>query len=300
MVTLNLPESYAWRKLLHLYNNSHTLEPTEYSDPKTETFAGIVQLTRPLWFILQRQGPKLHLSLSTPTNQPPPQASDYAQAQQWVIQRFWLDLDFSALRQALERSFLGYSLSEEFWPVVSPAYSSYWASLLRLYCGKPQELRLRQALGDRVAFANRDYWLLPTPQQMASVGLAQLKALGFSSWSSSKIPHLTHTYLQDPGVHPQHLPTDVYSALRLLQKRIGLGNGSAAWVLMRGALNPDVALDGTHIRRMLAQGTGLSEIPKPKEYAQLMQVHAPFRSFVSYYLHLSALKGWRKGWNLEG
>ncbi|MCX7601745.1 MAG: hypothetical protein N2Z75_07375, partial [Meiothermus sp.] len=125
-----------------------------------------------------------------------------------------------------------------------------------------------------------------------------LQSIGLSSWSSGKLPHIAQAFVHDETVQLENLPSDPEEALRRIHQRFGLGRTSAAWVLMRGTLHTDVALEGSHIRRALAEGLGLGGPPKVKEYLELMRVHAPYRSFASYYLHLSQLKLWRKDWSL--
>lgn len=306
MITIDLPQNYAWKKLLRLYNDSHCLEPTECSNPKKGLLEGIVELPKPLWYRiafcpspLSGGGGWLELSLTAPDGTKKPTRKDYASAKAWAVRRFWLDLDMEAMREALEVNFLGYSLAGEFWPVMSPCYTSYWASLLRIYCGRKFDKTLRAEFGDRVKFEGKEYALLPTPQQMMEVNSLQLKAIGLSSWSSGKLPHITQQFLSDPELGLDQLPTDSSQALKLVHKRFGLGGTSAAWVLMRGTINADVALEGHHIRSALAEGLGLGATPKVKEYNDLMQIHAPYRSFASYYLHLSAIKQWRKNWSLD-
>ena len=121
MLTLDLPPNYAWKKLLNLYNNSHCLEPTERSSPKTGVLEGIVELPQPFWFRLEQKGNSLELSLTAPDGVKKPTKKDYAAVRAWAVRRFWLELDFEALRDSLEVNFFGYSLAEEFWPVMSPA-----------------------------------------------------------------------------------------------------------------------------------------------------------------------------------
>jgi hypothetical protein len=299
MITLNLPPNYTWRKLLKLYNDSHCLEPTERSDPKKGVLEGIVELPNPFWYRLEQNNSTLALSLSAPDGATKPSKKDYAGAKAWAIRRFWLELDMEAMREALEVNFLGYSLANEFWPVMSPCYTGYWASLLRIYCGRKFDKALRAELGSRVVFEGKEYALLPSPEQMLEVNSLQLKTIGLSAWSSRKLPHITQQFFSDPELGLDQLPPDPLEALRLIHKRFELGGTSAAWVLMRGAMRADVALEGHHIRRALAEGLGLDATPKVKEYNELMQIHAPYRSFASYYLHLSAIKQWRKNWSLE-
>ncbi len=298
MITLELPQNYVWKKLLALYNHSHCLEPTEQARPKEGLLEGIVELPKPFWFRIEERGQALELSLTAPDGAKKPGQKDYDAANIWARKRFWLNLDNEAMRNALEVNFLGYSLSSEFWPVVSPAYTSYWAALLRIYCGRRFDLVLRKNLGQHTAFGGKTYALLPTPQQMMQVNSLQLQAIGLSSWSSSKLPHITQAFFDDQ-VQLENLPSDPQDALHLLRKRFGLGHTSAAWVLMRGTIHPDVTLEGNHIRRALAQGLGLEGIPRLKEYLELMGIHSPYRSFASYYLHLSQLKLWRRDWALE-
>jgi len=299
MIALKLPTNYAWKRLLTLYNNSHCLEPTEYASPRKGLLEGIVELPQPFWYRIEQKGQALELSLTAPDGAKKPGQKDYEAARIWAGKRFWLNLDNEAMRQALEVNFLGYTLSCEFWPVVSPTYTSYWAALLRIYCGRKFDLALRKSLGHRITFGGQEYALLPTPAQMVRVNSLQLQAIGLSSWSSSKLPHITQTFLHDDHVQPENLPSDPHEALRLIHKRFTLGQTSAAWVLMRGTINPDVTLEGNHIRRALAEGLGLEGTPKVKEYIELMKIHTPYRSFASYYLHLSQLKLWRKNWVLE-
>lgn len=304
MIRLKLPPDYAWNKLLILYKSSHCLEPTERSDPKAGVLEGIVELLQPFWYRLEQRDGQLELSLTAPdasTGSPSkkPGKKDYEAARAWAVRRFWLDLDMEAMREALEVNFLGYSLAGRFWPLVSPAYTSYWASLLRIYCGRGFDLKLRQSLGSRVSFAGKEYPLLPTPQQMMEVSSLELRALGLSSWSSQKLPHITGQFVQDESLQPCHLPGEPAEALHLIHKRFALGFTSAAWVLMRGVIHPDVALEGGHIKRALAEGLGLGQAPKTREYHELMRVHAPYRSFASYYLHLSQMALWRKHWGIE-
>ncbi len=296
MIALKLPTNYAWKPLLALYNHSHCREPTEYANPQRGLLEGIVELPKPWWYRIEHKGQALELSLTPPDGAKKPTPKDYEAARIWASQRFWLDLDNEAMRNALEVNFLGYSLSSEFWPVVSPAYTSYWAALLRIYCGRKLDLALRKNFGSRVAFADKEYALLPTPEQMLAVNNLQLRAIGLSSWSSSKLPHITQTFWHDDTVQLENLPPDSQEALRLIHKHFGLGHTSAAWVLMRGTIHADVALEGSHIRRALAEGLGLEGPPRVKEYIELMKIHAPYRSFASYYLHLSQLKLWRKDW----
>jgi hypothetical protein len=299
MITLNLPQDYTWPKLLKLYNDSHCLEPTERSDPKKGVLEGIVELPNPFWYRLEQNDSTLALSLTAPDGSSKPSKKDYSTARAWAIRRFWLELDMEAMREALEVNFLGYSLANEFWPVMSPCYTGYWASLLRIYCGRKFDKVLRAELGSRVVFEGKEYALLPSPEQMLEVSSQQLKTIGLSAWSSRKLPHITQAFLGDPELGLDQLPPDPLEALRLIHKRFELGGTSAAWVLMRGAIRADVALEGHHIRRALAEGLGLDATPRVKEYNELMQIHAPYRSFASYYLHLSALKQWRKNWSLE-
>ena len=302
MITLKLPQNYAWKKLLVLYNDSHCLESTEHSSPKTGVLEGIVELPKPFWYRLEQNNGGLELSLTAPDGSagsaaPKPSKKDYEAARAWAIRRFWLNLDMEAMREALEVNFLGYSLAERFWPVVSPAYTSYWSSLLRIYCGRKWENALRRELGSPVRFGGKAYALLPKPEQMMEVSSLQLKMLGLSSWSSKKLPHITQQFL-DEEVQLGALPTDQAQAMQLIHKRFELGRTSAAWVLMRGVIHADVALEGSHIRRIFAEGLGLQS-PNLKDYQTLMQTHAPYRSFASYYIHLSAMAQWRKNWSLE-
>lgn len=299
MIALKLPTNYAWKRLLTLYNNSHCLEPTEYANPRKGLLEGIVELPQAFWYRIEHKGQALELSLTAPDGAKKPGQKDYEAANIWASKRFWLNLDNEAMRNALEVNFLGYSLSSEFWPVVSPAYTSYWAALLRIYCGRRFDLVLRKNLGHHTAFGGKTYALLPTPQQMMQVNSLQLQAIGLSSWSSNKLPHITQTFLRDDQVQLENLPSDPQDALRLIHRRFGLGHTSAAWVLMRGTIHADVTLEGNHIRRALAEGLGLEGTPKVKEYIELMKIHTPYRSFASYYLHLSQLKLWRKDWVLE-
>lgn len=299
MITLELPENFAWKKLLALYKNSHCLEPTERADPKEGVLEGIVELPQPFWYRLEPLGGPLQLSLTAPDGANKPTKQDYLAARAWAVRRLWLGLDYEALRDALEVSFLGYSLSGEFWPVMSPAYTSYWAALLRIYCGRKLDTTLRETLGEKVAFGGKTYALLPRPEQMMGVSGLELQALGLSSWSSRKVSHISQVFLHDDEVQLEHLPTDPEAALKLITKRLELGGTSAAWVLMRGAMHPDVPLEGGHIRRALGEGLGLEKTPKLKEYLELLRPHAPFRSFASYYLHLSQIKLWRKDWTLD-
>lgn len=282
-----------------LYNDSHCLEPTERSDPKKGVLAGIVELPKVFWYRAEQKNGGLELTLTAPDGAKKPTKKDYAAAKTWAIRRFWLELDMESMREGLEANFLGYSLAEQFWPIVSPCYTSYWASLIRIYCGRNFDLKLRRGVGDTVSFAGKVYPLLPSPERMMEVGSLELQALGLSSWSSRKLPHIAQAFLSDEGLQPENLPAKPSEALRLIGKRFELGGTSAAWVLMRGAVNPDVALEGSHIRRALAEGLSLDKAPKVKEYNELMEVHAPYRSFASYYLHLSQMARWRKNWNLE-
>lgn len=298
MIALDLPQNYIWKKLLVLYNNSHCLEPTEYSIPEKGRLEGIVELPKPFWYRIEQKGGALELSLTAPDGAQKPTPRDYEAARIWASKRFWLNLDTEAMRNALEVNFLGYSLSSEFWPVVSPAYTSYWAALLRIYCGRNFDRALRKNLGTKVRFGGKEYALLPTPAQMLTVNSLGLQSMGLSRWSSSKLPHITQVFLQDKTVQLENLPGDPQDALCRIHKHFGLGRTSAAWVLMRGTHHTDVALEGSHIRRTLAEGLGLEGTPKVKEYIELMKIYAPYRSFASYYLHLSQLKLWRKDWNL--
>jgi len=299
MITLELPRTYPWKKLLVLYSHSHCLEPTEYASPKKGLLEGIVELPQAFWYRIEHNCQALELTLTEPDGARKPDKRDYEAASIWASRRFWLNLDYEAMRNALEVNFLGYSLSSEFWPVVSPAYTSYWAALIRIYCGRKFDRALRKNLGHHITFGGKEYALLPTPQQMMQVNSLQLQSIGLSSWSSSKLPHITQTFAHDAAVQLENLPYDPSSALHLIHKRFGLGSTSAAWVLMRGAIHADLALEGSHIRRALAEGLGLEGTPKVKEYHELMKIHAPYRSFASYYLHLSQLKLWRKDWSLE-
>lgn len=298
MITLDLPQNYAWKKLLALYNHSHCLEPTEYSSPQRGLLEGIVELPKPFWYRIEQKGGVLELTLTAPDGAYKPTHKDYEAARIWASRRFWLNLDTEAMRNALEVNFLGHSLSSEFWPVVSPAYTRYWAALLRIYCGRRFDLALRKNLGSKVRFGGQEYALLPTPAQMLAVNSLGLQSMGLSRWSSQKLPHITQAFLHDEAVQPENLPGDPEEALRRIHKRFGLGRTSAAWVLMRATHHFDVALEGNHIRRTLAEGLGLGGTPNVKEYLKLMQVHAPYRSFASYYLHLAQLKLWRKDWSL--
>lgn len=299
MIRLELPPNYAWNKLLLLYRSSHCLEPTERSDPKAGVLEGIVELPRPFWYRLEQRYNRLELSLEAPDGARKPNKKDYETARAWAVRRFWLQTDLEALREALEVNFLGYSLAGRFWPLVSPAYTSYWAALLRIYCGRGFDLKLRKSLGGRVSFAGKEYPLLPSPQQMLEASSLELRALGLSPWSSRKLPHITQQFVQDESLQPCRLPSEPAQALHLIHKRFELGYTSAAWVLMRGAIHPDVALEGSHIKRALGEGLGLAQAPKSREYQELMQVHAPYRSFASYYLHLSQMALWRKNWGIE-
>lgn len=299
MITLELPKDYAWKKLLHLYNHSHCLEATEVSRPKEGVLEGVLERARPFWYRVEQVGSKLELSLTAPDGDKKPGKKDYTDAKAWAVRRFWLELDLEALREALEVNFYGFSLAGHFWPLLSPAYTSYWSALLRIYCGQRLDRVLRKSLGTPVVFGEKTYHLLPTPQQMMEVSSLQLQGLGLSSWSSKKLPHITQQFLLNPEVWIENLPTEPNKALALISKRFELGGTSAAWVLMRGAMHTDVALEGNHIRRALAEGLGLDKTPKLKEYQQLLSIHAPYRSFASYYIHLSQMALWRKNWSLE-
>lgn len=298
-VSLELPENYAWKKLLLLYTNSHCLEPTEFATPKKGILEGIVELPKPYWYRIEQKERTLELSLTAPDGAKKPSKKDYETLRAWAIKRFWLGLDMEALREALEVNFYGFSLAEQFWPVVSPCYTGYWNALLRIYCGQKFDQNLRQALGSKVHFAGKEYSLLPTPEQMLEVGSLELRAIGLSSWSSRKLPHISQTFVADEALQPGNLPDNPGQALTLIHKRFELGSTSAAWVVMRGVIHPDVALEGSHIRRALAEGLGLEKTPKVAEYYQLMQIHAPYRSFASYYIHLSRMAIWRKSSSLD-
>jgi len=137
-----------------------------------------------------------------------------------------------------------------------------------------------------VSFAGKEYPLLPTPAQMLEVSILQLRTLGLSSWSSRKLPNITQQFLFDPELQLFNLPADPALAIPLIQKRFELGTTSAAWVLMRGVIHADVALEGSHIKRALAEGLGLENVLKPQEYQERMWVYSPYRSFAAYYMHL--------------
>ncbi len=289
---IKLPKDFPWRRILSLYVRSRCLEATEYIDFETETLSGIVNLNQAFWYTAKAKPSRLTLTLKAQDGAKPPSNQDLEKLKAWAIHRFWLDIDMDDLRATLEQNFFGYSLSQRFWPLVSPTYTNFWSGYVRAVCGRENDLVFRQTCGDSTVFGGKSYPLLPTAEQVLQTPQAVLKEIGLSDWMRKSVHKLSEIYLSQGKVWPDEIPLEGSAAMTYFKKNSGLGTGNATWVLMRGVRNPDISLESTFVKRTLFEGLGKPF--EPKEYQAEMKAFSPYRTFVSYYVYLDAVSRWRK------
>ncbi len=130
----------------------------------------------------------------------------------------------------------------------------------------------------------------PQPQELASLALADLRALGFSQQKSRALIELARLVEEGLDLEKFHSYPDE-EALKSLQQLLGVGRWTAEYVLLRGLGRVHIFPgDDLGIRSKLVSWLGIKEALDYKGVMQILQKWYPFAGLVYYLLLLKGLE----------
>ena len=267
--------------------------PAAYAGPDTAAEEVALELAFPVegsWptvgVRVRQEGDQVTAAIVSPKSPDP----ELAEAVRTQVERILsLDVDGSAFAAVGERDPVVGRLQASypglrpigFW---SPYEAAAWTIIghrIRIRQAAAIKDRMAKELGEAVVFGDRKVHAFPPPQRLAELdsfpGLAGRKP----EWLRS----VAHAALdgQLDTARLRGLPREV--ALKELKKLPGIGDFSAALVLLRGASDPDgVAYSEPRLALAVADAYGLPGPATPEQLAEISENWRPYRTWVTLLL----------------
>lgn len=238
----------------------------------------------------------LTLTLRAVDDGPAPTEADLQAAAEWANQRFYLDVDLTAVEVALRGDAYGDELADRFIPTRPANYPGAWEALLKsvvhmqIYETFARQLDefLRVNYGTRVTVDDEPYYLVPTPEELLAAAPDDLRAAKFSRQKADFLTTIPRQIIDDPDTYDfdamrRRDPETVVAALKTLH---GVGDWVAQNVAMRGLPHPDVFIDEKTTRSALTPYYGRDGKLGKKDVKAATERFSPYRSFACYYTYM--------------
>ncbi len=215
----------------------------------------------------------------------------------WATRRFWWELDFDGVREALSVDEYGEDLLAHYWPLRPTNMASPWEGLLKtvisvqIYPGLAT--RLQQGLldfynGGTASFEGRQYKFWPSVERLAEIVPDDLLGMKFSRQKARYLPAIADMVLQEPQKFDwerlRALPGR--EAVAVLDELPGVGPWIAQYVAMRGLPHQDIFIDEGGLRKALAAAFDRRADLSGDDLARLTAPYAPYRSIACYYSYM--------------
>lgn len=241
-------------------------------------------------------GPELHVTVRAADGKAEPTTAEVNAAVAWVTNRFWLDADMDDVRDTLAVDEYGSSLIERFWPVRPAAYASAWEGLVVVLVntqisrafGRQLQTELAQRYGTAATVDGQTYHLLPTPEQLLTASVEELRDLRLSRQKATYLIEVARTVVDEPDLYDframEQRSGDV--VVEQLDRLYGVGPFTATTVAAFGVCHPDVLVDDQAVRASLAPHYADGEELTGVEFRDATARFAPYRTFACTYAYM--------------
>ncbi len=182
-------------------------------------------------------------------------------------------------------------------PILTPTVfeSAAWAIMgqqVNLNFAYILKKRLVENYGPKFRVDGNNQYLFPSPGDLSSANIANLRELQFSSRKAEYLSGLSASMRTD-GLGLESLAALNYDeAVSLLMKIRGIGIWSANYILMRGAGHLDcLPLGDSGLHRAVKITNRLKELPDNAKVEKLAKKFIPYRSLYTLYLWFLLMEG---------